>query len=143
MKRTDRSPGLLRGTEAAAWASLYPYAYYMLQSFHEVPDQDIPFYTGLLVGVVTFGEFLSAMVWARISDHIGRKPALLIGTAFGTVTALSLGLSRSIAMAVASRALGGLLCANASLVQTCTGELASKEQQAQAFSLIIFIRALG
>jgi len=115
----------------------------MLQSFHEVPDQDIAFYTGLLVAVVTFGEFLSAMAWARISDRIGRKPTLLIGTAFGTITAVSLGLSRSIAAAVASRAFGGLLSANASLVQTCTGEIARREQQAKAFSLITFIRALG
>lgn len=145
-----------------AWASVFPYAYYMIQSFHEVPDQDIAFYTGLLIAVVTFGEFLSAMIWARISDRIGRKPTLLIGTAFGAAATLSLGLSRSIAAAVASRALDGLLNATASLVQTSTGERVSKEQQggrfpvlpyrrnfvltielAKAFSLITFIRALG
>ncbi|KAL2185707.1 hypothetical protein L209DRAFT_809929 [Thermothelomyces heterothallicus CBS 203.75] len=51
---------------------------------------------------------------------IGRKPTLLIGTFCGLVTALSLGLSQSVAVAMASRAFGGLLNPNVSLVTTCT-----------------------
>jgi MFS family permease len=120
---------MIRATEAIAWTSIFPYAYYMVQSFGEVADQDIAFYAGLLAATLTFCEFLSAMVWAGVSDRIGRKPTLIIGCLCGAAASLALGFSRSISMAVASRAFGGLCNPNVSLVQTCTGEIARKDQQ--------------
>jgi MFS family permease len=138
----DSAPGLIRATEAIAWTSIFPYAYNMVQSF-QVPEHDIAFYSGALVAVFTFGEFLTGIVWARVSDSIGRKPTLMIGTFCGLVAALSLGLSRSVAVAITSRAFGGLFNPNVGLVQTCTGELARKEQQAKAFSLVTFLISLG
>jgi len=79
--------------DLGCWASPYPCAYYILQSFYEATDQDIDFYTGLLVSLFMFGELLSSMAWARINDRFGRKLTLLIGTAFGADPALLLGLS--------------------------------------------------
>ncbi|KAK3305581.1 major facilitator superfamily domain-containing protein [Chaetomium strumarium] len=108
------SIGLVRATEAIAWSSIFPYAYYMIESF-EVLEHDIAFYAGALVGVFTFGEFLTNIVWARVSDHIGRKPTLMIGTLCSLIAALSLGLSRSVAMAIASCAFGGLFNPNVGL----------------------------
>jgi MFS family permease len=102
----------------------------MIQSF-QVPEHDIAFYSGALIAVFTFGEFLSGVVWARISDRIGRKPTVLIGVFCGLVSTLTLGLSRSVAVAIASRAFGGLFNPNVGLVQTCTGELARKEQRGE------------
>ncbi len=78
--------GLVRATEAVAWSSIFSYAYYMVQSF-EVPEQDIAFYVGALVAVFTLGEFLTGLAWAHASDHIGRKPTLMIGTLVGLVSA--------------------------------------------------------
>lgn len=92
------------------------------------------FYAGALVGVFTFGEFLTGVLWARVSDRIGRKLTLMIGTCSGLVAAISLGLSRSVAVAIASRAFGGLCNPNVGLVQTCAGELARKEQQGEQAS---------
>ncbi|KAH6620742.1 major facilitator superfamily domain-containing protein [Chaetomium sp. MPI-SDFR-AT-0129] len=134
--------GLIRATEAIAWSSIFPYAYFMIQSFN-VPEHDIAFYSGALIALFTLGEFLTGIVWARVSDKIGRKPTLLIGTFCGFVTVLTLGLSRSVGVAMASRAFGGLLNPNVGLVQTSTGELASKEQRPKAFSLVTFIRSVG
>ncbi|KAL2022193.1 hypothetical protein VTK56DRAFT_6022 [Thermocarpiscus australiensis] len=134
--------GLIRATEAIAWTSIFPYVYFMVQSF-KVSEDDIAFYSGSLIAVFTFGEFLTGLFWARVSDKIGRKPTLLLGIFCGLVTALALGLSRSVAVAVASRAFGGLFNPNVSLVPTCTGELATKDQRAKAFSLVTFIRSLG
>lgn len=101
----------------------------MLQSFPGVEDVDIPFYAGLMIAVLTFGEFLTGMLWARLSDRIGRKITLLIGSVCGMVTSLALGLSRSLALAVASRAFGGLFNPNVGLVQTCVVELAERKGQ--------------
>lgn len=103
----------------------------MIQSFPGVKDVDIPFYAGLMIAVFTFCEFLGAMLWAKLSDRIGRKTALLIGSVCGIITSLTLGLSRSLELAIASRAFGGLLNPNVALVDTCAVELAaeSKEQR--------------
>lgn len=120
--------GLLRATEAIAWTSIFPYVYPMIQSFPGVDETDIPFYAGLLVAVFTFCEFLSGMVWARVSDRIGRKPALLIGAVCGMITSLGLGISRSLTLAIASRAFGGLFNPNVGLVQTCVVELAEEKE---------------
>ncbi|KAK3347043.1 major facilitator superfamily domain-containing protein [Lasiosphaeria hispida] len=135
--------GAIRATEAIAWTSIFPYAYYMVQSFHQVKQDQVAFYAGSLVAVFTFCEFLSGMVWARISDRIGRKPTLMIGILCSIVAALCFGFARSIELAIAARAFGGLFNPNVFLVQTCTGELAAREQQANAFSLVTFIRSLG
>ncbi|KAL2131704.1 hypothetical protein VTI74DRAFT_4723 [Chaetomium olivicolor] len=134
--------GLIRATEAVAWSSIFPYAYYMVQSFN-VPELDIAFYAGSLVAVFTFGEFLTGFVWARVSDRVGRKPTLMLGIACALASALSFGLSKSVGVAIATRAFWGMSNPNVGLVPTCTGELASKEQQANAFSLVTFIRSLG
>ncbi|KAK4124761.1 MFS general substrate transporter [Parathielavia appendiculata] len=107
--------GLIRATEAIAWTSTFPYAYFMIRSF-EVPEHDIAFYAGALVAVFTFGEFLTGVVWARVSDRIGRKPTALVGIFCGFVTAFTLGLSRSVAVVIASRAFGGLFNPNVGLV---------------------------
>jgi MFS family permease len=87
----------------------------MIQSF-EVPEHDIAFYSGALIAVFTFGEFLTGLAWARVSDKIGRKPTALVGIFCGLVTALTLGLSRSVGVAIASRAFGGLFNPNVGLV---------------------------
>lgn len=92
----------------------------------KLPSTPVP-----LVALFTFGEFLTGVVWARVSDKIGRKPTMLMGIFCGFVTALTLGLSRSVGVAMASRAFGGLFNPNVGLVQTSTGELASKEQRGE------------
>ncbi|AEO67664.1 uncharacterized protein THITE_52978 [Thermothielavioides terrestris NRRL 8126] len=111
----DSDPGLIRATEAIAWSSIFPYAYYMIRSF-EVPEHEVAFYASALVGVFTFGEFLTGVVWARVSDRIGRKPTLMLGTFCALVSALSFGCSGSVAAAIASRAFGGLFNPNVGLL---------------------------
>lgn len=127
------SPGVFRFTEAVAWASIFPYVYFMIEGFPEIAEIDIAFYSGVMVAVFTFCEFLSAMIWAKISDRIGRKWTLLLGLAGGIVCAVTLGFSKSITVALASRAIGGLMNPNVGVVQTCVGELAKdKGQQGSA-----------
>ncbi|KAI0383261.1 major facilitator superfamily domain-containing protein [Hypomontagnella monticulosa] len=138
------SLGILRATEAIAWTSIFPYVYFMIQSFDGVPESQITFYAGLLVAIFTFCEFLSGMIWARVSDRIGRKLVLLVGSVCGMIAALLLGVSRNLTLAIASRAFGGLLNPNVGLIQTCVVELAQKKgQQAKALSIVASIRSTG
>ena len=101
----------------------------MIEAFSGVAEADIAFYAGALIAVFTFCEFLSAMIWAKISDRIGRKWTLLIGVLGGVVCAITFGLAKSIVVAVVSRAIGGLMNPNVGVVQTCVGELAKDKGQ--------------
>jgi MFS family permease len=67
--------------------------------------------------------------WARISDQIGRKPALLIGSVGAIVSVTLFGFSSSLPMAIAARTCAGLLNPNLGVVRTVVGELVRKDQQ--------------
>lgn len=115
--------GCFRFSEAIAWTSIFPYVYFMAESFPDRGQSDPGFITGLLVATFTFCEFLSSSFWARVSEQIGRKPTLLIGASCGIITALSFGFSTTMWMAVLVRVLGGLTNPNIGVIQTCVGEL--------------------
>ncbi|KAH8816864.1 MFS multidrug transporter [Xylogone sp. PMI_703] len=127
--------------EAVAWTSIFPYVYFMVQSFSD--SEDAAVYASLMVSVFTFGEFVMAPQWARISDRIGRKPTLLIGSMGAVFSAISFGLSSSLPMAMIARTLGGMLNPNLTIVPTFIGEMVSKEQQAMGFSVVPSLWAIG
>jgi MFS family permease len=95
----------------------------------ESNDQNAAVFAGIMVSVFTFGEFLMAPQWARISDRIGRKPTLLIGSVGAMISAALFGLSNSLPMAIAARTCAGLLNPNLGVVRTFVGELVTKDQQ--------------
>lgn len=103
----------------------------MVQSFSssESDDQNSAIYAGIMVSVFTFGEFIMAPQWAKISDKIGRKPTLLIGSLGAMFSAILFGFSKSLPWAVTARIFAGLLNPNLGVVQTFVGELVGKEEQ--------------
>lgn len=70
--------------------------------------------------------------WAKISDRIGRKPTILVGSMGAVFSALLFGFSTSLPMAIVARTFAGLLNPNLGVVQTFVGELVSKDQQGMA-----------
>ncbi|KAH0559157.1 hypothetical protein GP486_004309 [Trichoglossum hirsutum] len=118
----------------------------MIKSFSpssEPDDQNIAVYAGFMVSVFTFGEFVMAPQWARISDRIGRKPALLVGSAGAITSATFLGFSSSLPTVIAARTCAGLLNPNLGVVRTVVGELVRKDQQAKGFSVVPSLRGFG
>lgn len=95
----------------------------------ESNDQNAAVFTGIMVSVFTFGEFVMAPQWARISDRIGRKPTLLIGSVGAMISATLFGFSNSLSMGIAARTCAGLLNPNLGVVRTFVGELVTKDQQ--------------
>jgi MFS family permease len=101
---------LCRICEPIAFMSIFPYAYFMVQSFGIAnSDSEIAVYVGMVTSSFAFMECISGIFWGRLSDRIGRKKVLL-GGLFGTgLSMLLLGFSKSLPMALVARALGGLL----------------------------------
>ena len=82
----------------------------MVRSFHITIDDDkIAFYVGMVTSAFAFAEFSAGVVWGRLSDKIGRKPVLIGGLAGTALSMIIFGFSRTLPMALAARALGGVL----------------------------------
>ncbi|CAE7179771.1 hypothetical protein PTNB73_03624 [Pyrenophora teres f. teres] len=151
---SDKSPfptrqmavlALCRICEPIAFMSIFPYAYFMVESFlsgHSATQ--ISMYTGMVTSSFAFMECISGIFWGRLSDRIGRKKVLL-GGLFGTgLSMLLFGFSTSLPMALIARALGGLLNGNIGVLQTTVAELITDERhQPRAYSIMPFVWCLG
>ena len=90
--------------------SIFPYSYQMVESFKFTSDPGrIAMFTGLITASFALAEFLTGMMWGRLSDRLGRKPVLIGGLAGTALSMLVFGFSRSLPTALVARALGGLL----------------------------------
>jgi MFS family permease len=90
---------------------------------------NIAVYVGIMVSVLTFGEFVGASQWAKVSNCIGRRPTILISSMGAVFSALLFGFSTSLPMAIAARACAGLSNLKSGVVPTFGGELVRKDQQ--------------
>ena len=82
----------------------------MVSSFDIASSEaEIATYAGAITSAFAFTEFMSGVLWGKLSDIIGRKPVLLGGLAGSGISMLVFGFSRNFYLALAARALGGLL----------------------------------
>jgi MFS family permease len=110
-------------SEVIAWTTIFPYIYAMIQSFSTEHDTNTAIYAGRMVSVFTLGEFLMAPQWAKISNRVGRKSTLLIGSVGTIFSALVFGFSSSLPMAIGARVCAGILYPNLGVLQTFVGEI--------------------
>ena len=90
--------------------SIFPYSYYLIESFQITTDEKkTAVYAGLITSAFAFAEFSTSVVWGRISDRIGRKPVLIGGLAGTGLSMILFGFAPNLPMALIARALGGLL----------------------------------
>lgn len=90
--------------------SIFPYIYYMVDSFKVTDDiSRIAVYAGMVTSAFAFAEFSTGLVWGRLSDKIGRKPVLLTGLGGTALSMLLFGFAPNLPVALLARALGGLL----------------------------------
>ena len=125
--------------------SIFPYIYYMVQSFHITDDdKQISFYAGLVTSAFALAEAMSSGIWGRLSDKLGRKPILLVGLAGTSLSMLVFGFAHNLQTALIARALGGLLNGNIGVLQTTVLEVVkSEEHQAMALSIMPTIWCVG
>jgi len=64
---------------------------------------------GMMMAIFSIMQFLFSPVWGDLSDRIGRKPVMVIGVLGNAISMLIFGLSNSLWMLFASRALAGIL----------------------------------
>ncbi|KAG6817274.1 hypothetical protein H0H87_010935 [Tephrocybe sp. NHM501043] len=159
---------LLQVCEPLTSMSIYPYINQLVGGLDITEpgvgnEHQVGYYAGLIMSLFFVTEAITVLHWSRLSDHVGRKPILLIGL-FGTaVSMLSFGLSRTFWSLVISRCLCGLLNGNigvyhhrftlvgteltfAALVgvmKSVMGELTDPSNRAKGFALMPAVWATG
>ncbi|KAB8239629.1 uncharacterized protein BDW43DRAFT_296012 [Aspergillus alliaceus] len=129
-----------RLSEPLAQTSLQAYMFYQLRSFDpSLPDSTISAQAGILQGSFTAAQFVTAIWWGRLADTewMGRKRVLMIGLLGTCISSLGFGFSRSFAVAVVFRIIGGVLNSNVGVMRTMIAEIIQeKKYQSRAFLLL-------
>lgn len=135
---------IVRLAEPIALTSIFPYAWPLVKKFHVGDEEDASFYAGLLISAFALAESLTGMFWGGLSDRLGRKPVLLMGCAGTMLSLILVGFASNIWLALAGRAIGGVLNGNIGVIQTMVGELVTKpEHEPRAYSVMPFVWSIG
>jgi multidrug resistance protein len=102
-----------------------------------------PAVVGALVASYSLAQVVFAPLWGRLSDRIGRKPALiasLVGTAVGS---LMTGLAGSLWVLFAGRVVDGISGASVSVAQAAVADVAPPDERPRLLGLLGAAFGLG
>jgi MFS family permease len=109
-----------------------------------VPKNEVAKWVGITSAASASCQAAMAVTWGTVSDTVGRKPIILCGLTFTMIFSLMFGLSKTLAMLVASRALLGLMNGNVGIIRTMVAEMVpEKELQPRAFSIMPLVWTIG
>lgn len=134
---------LLSLAEQTALNSISPYLPEMVGSFDEIPTSQTGLYVGLLASAFALAQLTTNLIWGYLSDVVGRKPVMLLGTALLAVCFGFFGLCRNYGELVAVHVAMGLLNGNAAVVPTCLGEVTDRSNQSRAFIWLPVMYSIG
>ena len=129
--------------EQTALNSISPYLPQMASTFPEVDDGQVGLYVGLIASSFALAQFATNFFWGWLSDRIGRKPVILMGTLFTAASFIGFGFSRTLWQAVLAQVFMGTLNGNQGVVSTCLGEITDRSNQSQAFAYLPVIYGIG
>ncbi len=98
---------------------------------------------GLLIASYSLMQLLFAPFWGRLSDHVGRRPILLLSLAASTIGYIVWGFSGSLAMLFISRLIQGAGNANIPVAQAYVADITTPENRAKGMGLIGAAFGLG
>ncbi|KAH9059733.1 major facilitator superfamily domain-containing protein [Lactarius vividus] len=126
---------------------------YINQLVKELPivggdERKVGYYTGIIVSARFATEAATVLHWNRLSDHIGRKPVLLLCLIGEIVSLIAFGLSRSFWALVfmwgaSNRALDGAFKGHVGTMKTVMAELTDETNAARGFSMLPMTWSLG
>ncbi|KAL4888891.1 major facilitator superfamily domain-containing protein [Aspergillus ambiguus] len=139
--------GFTKFSEVVAQSSLHAFMFHQLKSFDpSLSESQVSSQTGMLQGVLTAAQIVSAIVLGRLADvkYIGRKKILLLGLTGYAVSSVGLGFSKTFFAAALFRTVGGALNGNSGLIRAILAELIrEKKYQSRGFLLIPLCSSIG
>lgn len=120
-------------------ASLQTYMFHQLKSFSPaLPNSSISLQAGVLQGVFTSAQILTAILWGRVADApwAGRKRVLLVGLIGTGLSCVGVGYSSTFEQAVIFRCVGGAVNGTVGATRTMVAESVEKKFHSRAFLLL-------
>jgi len=114
---------------------LFPFLVFMTE-FFGYKGASLGIHAGIIASSFCGAQFLSSMLWGRLSDQVGLKPCLIAGTLGSSLMFIQFGLSRNFGQAVAARACAGLLNGNSGLLKCYIAKVTDQSNRAKGFSFI-------
>lgn len=130
-------------SEQTALNSISPYLPEMASSFPEVEPSDVGVYVGSIASSYALAQFLTNFFWGWLSDRIGRKPVVLIGTVLTAACFVAFGFCKTFAQAIVVQVLMGLANGNQGIISTCLGEITDRSNQSRAFTYLPIVYGIG
>jgi len=98
---------------------------------------------GALIGVYSAMQFLTAPLWGRWSDRIGRRPVILISLAGSTLSYLLFAVANGVGLLFVSRILAGIAGASIPVAQAYIADVTTEDERARGMGLIGAAFGLG
>jgi MFS transporter, DHA1 family, tetracycline resistance protein len=95
-----------------------------------------PTATTIAMGAYSLGQLVSAPLWGRLSDRIGRKPVLIAGLIGGVISYLWLARAESVEELGAARLFGGLMAGNVGAAFAAAADIADDKTRARNMGLL-------
>ncbi|KAG9245527.1 major facilitator superfamily domain-containing protein [Calycina marina] len=129
--------------EQTAFNSISPYLPEMTSTFPGVDKSQIGLYVGLIASSFALAQFGTNLFWGWLSDRVGRKPVVMLGTLLTAACFLAFGFCRTLWQAILVQVLMGIVNGNQGIVSTCLGEITDRSNQSKAFTYLPIIYGLG
>ncbi len=129
--------------EQTALNSISPYLPEMAKTFPEVREGQAGLYVGLIASSFALAQFATNFFWGWLSDRIGRKPVIILGTFLTMTSFIAFGFCRTLWQAVLVQTFMGLVNGNAAIVSTCLGEITDRSNQWLAFTYLPVVYGIG
>lgn len=130
-------------SEQTALNSISPYLPEMASTFPEVEPSDVGVYVGSIASSYALAQFLTNFFWGWLSDRIGRKPVVLLGTLLTAACFVAFGFCKTFAQAIVVQVLMGLANGNQGIISTCLGEITDRSNQSRAFTYLPIVYGIG
>lgn len=104
--------------------------FYAVQ-FHASPQE-----VTVLMAVFSLMSMLTAPVWGRLSDRIGRRPVLMVSMGAAALAYLWMGFASALWMLFAARALAGACAGNIAAAQAYIADVTPPEKRARGMGMI-------
>ena len=102
-----------------------------------------PAVVGLLVSLYALCQLIAGAMLGRLSDHMGRRPLLLVSQVGTFIGFLILAYAHALWVIFLSRAIDGITAGNLSLAQAYISDVTKPEDRAKSFALIGIAFGMG
>lgn len=134
---------LLSLSEQTALNSISPYLPTMVAALEEIPQEQAGLYVGILASSFALAQLATNLMWGYMSDVVGRKPVMLLGTSLLAGCFACFGFCTRYWHVLVVHVAMGLLNGNAAVVPTCLGEVTDRSNQSRAFTWLPVMYSIG